>query len=123
MQNANSFVPVACRPLPFFPTGSTWAFGIPRFGDAGILRPLADRLAWASRSARGERTPRAVRVAFVCLSYMHLFGTPLTSIVLVGFTRETNSSSINLREHLVELLLLVVEGDLAEARPLAFTVQ
>ena len=49
------------------------------------MRPLLTNEISAVERARGERTPRSAGFAFFHLSYNHLFGTPLTSIVLVGF--------------------------------------
>ena len=71
--------------------------------DVGILRPLLTSDGLHSEQRRGERTPRAAQGAFVRLPYNHLFDTPLTSFVWAGFTRETNSSAINLRERPIEL--------------------
>jgi hypothetical protein len=55
--------------------------------DAGILRPLLTSVGSQFEQSRGERTPRSIQIACFRLSYSHLFGTPLTSFVWVGFTR------------------------------------
>jgi hypothetical protein len=68
VQNANAFRTVACRLSACrLLVGSTWAFGIPRVDDAGILRPLlTSEIGAASERAVSVRRGPIELLAFTC---------------------------------------------------------